>query len=144
MRDGGGIARRARSASGGFTLVETIAAATLLALGAAVLAAGIGQALHARTYARDTQRTAEVLDELMTKVYLIGPARLLEEGPTEGEVDERFTWRLTIERQLEADLYEAELWLGWTGPRGSRSAELYTLINDPIGSRNPLLAWDDL
>lgn len=135
--------RRRRSAAG-FTLVEALCAGVLLALVVATLGTTVSQAARLRGYAADTQRAAELLDLLLTRVDLIGPARLRYEGPTEGTIADRFHWRADVERRLEGDLYEVTLRLSWDRLGGRRTVEAHTLLNDRPGSRNPLLAWEDL
>ena len=98
---------------------------------------------------RDTQHAAQILDDLLTKIDIIGPLRLDYEGPTNGVIEDRFFWELQITPRLETDLYEIAVSVRWPTSKNSktgefRQAEAYTLLNDPPQSRNPVLEWDDL
>ena len=142
-----GASRRGHAA--GFTLVEALSAGIILAVSAVVIGSGVSQAVRSQSITRDTQRAAELLDQILTKIDLIGPSRLLYEGPTEGQINERFSWQATIEPRLEADLYEVSVKLRWqvpgySGQSGARVAEAHTMLNDPPRSRNAFLEWDEL
>jgi type II secretory pathway pseudopilin PulG len=133
---------------GGFTLVEALAAGVILALSAVVLGIAVTQGMRSLELARDYQRAAELLDRTLTKVDLIGPARLLLEGPTRGAFEpphDRFAWQLDISPRLEGYLYEVTVQITWSSPRGERrSTVAQTLLNDPPDSRPAELDWDDL
>ena len=85
---------------------------------------------------------------MLTRVDLIGPARLSTEGPTEGVFDppnERYSWSVAIAPELEGDLYNVTVRVHWRTADGrSRSAEAQTLLNDPPGARDAALTWGDL
>ncbi|MAE65373.1 MAG: hypothetical protein CMJ18_13965 [Phycisphaeraceae bacterium] len=143
-----------RNARRAFTLVEALAAGMILAMGTVTIATGIGQSAKMRARAREVERAAEVLDLVMTRIDLIGPARLRIEGPVEGTFGARHRWSAEIEPRLEADLYEIHLEVRWDPPSGrdrddaapdaERAVRLHTLLNDPPNSRNPILQWEDL
>ena len=99
-------------------------------------------AAHER--ARDYRRAAEMLDETLTKIDLIGPRRIEYEGPRDGQIDEHFAWKATVDQLIDGDLFEVAVEVYWSTPTGQRSVQARTLINDAIESRNPLLTWDDL
>ena len=142
------MGRATRRHRGGFTLVETLAAGMVLALSAAVLGTAITQGMRSLTLARDYQRAAELLDETLTKIDLIGPTRLLAEGPTEGAFDpphERFAWQAEIVPCTAGDLYDITVRVSWTTGRGGmRSAKARTMRNDPPETWQNELDWDDL
>ena len=132
----------------GFTLVETLVAGIILALSALVLATTISQGTHSLTLARDYQRAAELLDETLTKIDIIGPARLFYEGPAGDFFDpphDRFAWQAQIEPRTEGNLYEVTVRILWITPTGAtRSVEAQTLLNDSPKSRSTGLDWYSL
>ena len=130
--------------AGGFTLVEALGAASVLALAGSMIGVGVSSSLSSLTVARDRQRAAEVLDGLMTRIDLIGPARIQLEGPTDGTLDDGWNWSVDIEQRIEADLFDVTLEVSWPTAGGTRSAKVYTRLNDPPLSRSPLLRWQDL
>lgn len=142
------VPRRARARrAAGFTLVEALCAGMILSASAALIGMGVSQSLASLQRARDYQHAAELLNEVLTKIDLIGPGRLADEGPTEGgfdgRFDDRYRWNATIE-QLDGDLYEIKVRITWLVPGGEQIAEAHTLINDPLLSRSMMLEWDDL
>ncbi|KPK82648.1 MAG: hypothetical protein AMJ81_09670 [Phycisphaerae bacterium SM23_33] len=119
----------------------------VLALAAAVIAMGTSQTLESLELARDYQQAAELLDRLLTKIDLIGPERLLREGPLQGQFDppeHRFTWAASLRQRAEGHLYEVTVRVSWPVRGGRRSAEAQSLLNDPPGTRSPDLKWNDL
>ena len=139
------MARHIRRHRGGFTLVEALAAGTILAVFAGVIGTSVSQSLGSLTRARDYQRAAGLLDRVLTKVDMIGPSRVMSEGPLRGRFaapDDRFNWELEIDTGIDGHLYEVTARVLWNGGKGS--AEIETLINDPPKTRNPVLVWDDL
>lgn len=139
--------RQARRNRRGFTLVEALAAGVVLAMTAVVIGGAVTRSIHALTISRDLQRASELLEATMTRIDLIGPARLMSEGPTEGRFDppdDRFSWEAQIESLVETDLYEVTLTVRWPGAGGTRSAQLVTRLYDPPGMRDSQLQWEDL
>ena len=133
----------------GFTLVEVLVAGVILALSAGALGLTISNCMRSLTLARDYQQAAELLDKTFTKIDLIGPARILYEGPSEGLFEEsrheRFAWQAEIDSRLEGNLYEVTVRILWETPSGKvRFIEAQTLLNDPPGSRPSELYWDEL
>lgn len=141
------ISHRRSQIHRGFTLIEALVAGVLLAMVGAMVGLGASQAVRVSAETRDLERAAELLDATMTKIDLLGPSRIYTEGPTSGAFpppDERFRWEATVESLIDGDLYEVTLKLRWRTGTGERSAELVTRLNDPVGSRNALLQWEDL
>ena len=137
----------ARRFRGGFTVVEALTAGMILVMASVVLGGMVVGAMQSLRIAADTQRAAHLLDRTLTKIDMIGPSRLLAEGPTDGGFeapDDRFRWEADIESRLEGNLYEVTVRILWDTERGTRSVEAATLLNDPPLSRNPTLMWDDL
>jgi len=129
---------------GGFTLVECLLAGLVLAVFGAALASAIIQASAVRQRAADDRLAAQWLDEVMTRIDMIGPARMALEGPVGGQLDDRFSWEATFEQELLSDLYEVHVTLIWTTPGGQRSAQADTMLMDPVGWRGETLQWSDL
>ena len=136
---------RIRRCDGGFTLVETLVAGVILALSAVALGMTVSQSMRSLALARDYQRAAELLDKTLTKIDLIGPARLQFEGPTEDVFErphDRFAWQAKIEPGIQGHLYEVTVRILWETPGGTiRSIEGQTLLNDPPDSRTIELDW---
>ena len=142
------MSERIRRHSGGFTLVETLVAGVILALWAVTLGTTVSQSMRSLALARDFQQAAELLDETLTKIDMIGPARVISEGPIEGTFEaplERFSWRTEIEDRTEGHLYEVTVRIVWATPGGqTQSKEAQTLLNDPPDSRPAGLNWDEI
>ena len=142
------MSNRIKRQAGGFTLVEVLVAGVILALSAVALGVTISQSIRSLALARDYQRAAELLDETLTKIDLIGPSRLLFEGPTEDVFrppHEKFAWQAQIEPRTQGHLYEVTVRILWETPGGTqRSIEAQTLLNDPPDSRPTELDWDSL
>lgn len=77
----------------GFTLIEIVAAFSILALGLGLsmgIASGaIGQARRAATFTEAALNARSLLDAA-------GAGERLEEGTTEGEFDDRYEWTLDV------------------------------------------------
>jgi Tfp pilus assembly protein PilV len=129
----------------GFTLIEALAAGMILSISSVLIGVGVSQALASSQRARNYQRAAELMHEVLTKIDIIGPDRVAREGPLDGSFDDRFRWEATIEsRVAEGDLYDVTVRIIWDVPGGERSVKAHTMINDPLLSRSAVLEWDDL
>lgn len=140
-------APRPRVRACGFTVVEALAAGMILAGAAGVLGQIVAGTMESLRLARDTQRAAQLIDQTLTKIDLMGPARLLEQGPTEGSFfgpDAKFRWQAEIAARLQGHLYEVTVQVNWDTERGRRSAQATTLLNDPPLSRSAAVRWNDL
>src|SRR4051812_6645436 len=71
----------------GFTLIEMLVAGMILALATAVIATAVSHSYGSLADARDERRAATLMDDLLTKVDLIGPNRIANEGPHSGKFD---------------------------------------------------------
>jgi len=131
-----------------FTLVEALTAGVILTLAGTMLASAVSQGMRSLTLSRDTQRAAELLDRTLTKIDMIGPSRLMDEGPTEGVFPaphEKFRWQAQVEARTEGDLYDVTVRITWpTVYGGRRKVTGATRLNDPPKSRPEELEWDDL
>ncbi len=131
----------------GFTLVEVLSAGMVLAMSAAMIGSGVAGAMAGLHESRDSHRAAELLDETLTRIDLIGPDRILLEGPTEGrfpEPDQRFSWTAEIKSLDIGYLYSVTVRITWLGARGPDQVVARTLLNDAPQSHNELLTWQGL
>jgi type II secretory pathway pseudopilin PulG len=139
---------RERSRSrGGFTLLETLVAGMILAMSLAVMGTGLSHVYASLSEARDQRRAAVLLDELLTKADMIGPARLASEGPHAGQFDgqdQRFSWSLDIHNRPEGHLYDVTATLSWNVAGRNKTLRIQTYLDDPPNSRDALLKWGDL
>ncbi|NQU75926.1 MAG: prepilin-type N-terminal cleavage/methylation domain-containing protein [Planctomycetes bacterium] len=133
---------------GGFTLAEALVAGVILAISSAGLGMIVTGGMRSLSRARQYQQAAELLDRILTRIDLIGPARLLAEGPTEGTIDTPhgpWAWKAIIDTRPEGCLYDVTVSLTWLMPAGQRqSVQAQTFLNDPPGARSAELKWDDL
>jgi type II secretory pathway component PulJ len=139
--------RAARPSRGGFTVIEALTAGIILVLAAGVLGRAVSLSMASLRLAKDTQRAAQLLDRTLTKIDMIGPQRMLEEGLLEGVFegpDSRFSWSAEIESRLEGHLYDVTVEITWDADGGTRSVEAATRLNDPPLSRDQMLQWDEL
>lgn len=128
----------------GFTLVEALCAGMILSVSTAMIGLGVSQSVASLQRARNYQKAAELLDEVLTKIDIMGPERILRQGPTEGSFDDQFRWKATINSRLEGDLYDVTVRIIWAVPGGERSVEARTMINDLVMSRSMAFRWDEL
>ena len=139
---------RRRAGHRGFTVVETLVAGVILAAGAVVIGLSVRQGLRATELAGQYQAAAELLDQVMSKVDLIGPDAMLASGPAAGAFDapnERFNWEVQVEVTDTTDLYQVTARIDWSRVDGSQAqVEAQTLMYDKPGSRPAGLEWDGL
>jgi hypothetical protein len=109
-----------------------------------MISTGVSHALASATAARDKRHAAMLLDEVLTRIDVIGPYRLSTQGPTQGRIADRFHWEADIEKADLGDLYEVTATIGWDTPLGPRSVSARTRIADPPGARRLGLNWEDL
>ena len=136
--------KRTKARAGGFTLVEALAAGMILAMFAAVIASSVSTSAAALALARDQQRAAGYLDQVLTRIDLLGPDRMARMGPSSGQLDEQFSWRASYEPMIEGYLYQVTVTIEWRTPQRMHSVSGYTMLNDPPNSRSALLRWDEL
>lgn len=146
-----GVRRR-----GGFTLVECLVAGTVLALFGGTIAIAAAQAGGANRRGVERRAAAQRLDAVLTKIDVLGPARMSIEGPFGGELESdeseqgprgrAWAWSASIVQEgTWADLYIVEATVRWVGSTGkTRSVSARTRMFDPVGSRTVLAGWDDL
>ena len=144
----GAITPRGRwGAPHAFTLIEVLAAGIILSLAGGVIAASLAQSYRSLADARDERRAAALLDELLTKIDMIGPARIASEGPRDGVfsgADERFSWTAEIGNRPQGHLYQVTVTLSWPAAGRTRTVRVQTYLNDPPDSRDSTLKWNEL
>ncbi len=131
---------------GGFTIIESLVAGIILAIFAAAIAGAVARSSQAAARADDRRLAAGWLDEVFTRIDVIGPATLATEGPVDGELDERFSWSAAF-TQVDAppDLYDVAVTIRYTTPSGSTAAVRgYTRLYDPPGLRAATVTWEGL
>jgi Tfp pilus assembly protein PilV len=141
------VRRRASRSRQGFTLIEALVAGIILAMAGTVVGTALVHAYGALGEARDERRAAILLDDLLTKIDMIGPARIASEGPHQGKcdgTDERFAWSIDIQNRPQGHLYEVAVTLSWTYAGRDKTACIRTYLNDPPKSRDGTLKWRDL
>ncbi len=129
---------------GGFTLIECLLAGIVMAGFGAVLTLSIGQGVSTIARAEDDRLAAQWLDEVLTRIDIVGPSELSYAGPVSGVLDERFSWEASIEQEALSDLYTVGVTISWSTPRGSRTVKAHTLLMDPPGWRAAGIRWGDL
>ena len=138
---GSGLYRR------GFTLIETLIAGIILALAIAVMGTTVSHSYGTLADARDERRAAALMEELLTKIDLIGPARMASEGPHGGSFDapdDRFSWSLDISNRPQGHLYQVDVTVSWANGAHQKTIRIQTYLNDPPKSRDSTLKWRDL
>ena len=133
-----------RARQRGFTIVECLLAGVILAVFSAAIATAVGQARAAARRGEDVRLAADRLDEVMTKIDMVGPARLLQDGPMRGDLDERFSWSATIEDELLGDLYTVTVTIRWQTGGKIQSVTGYTQFQDTPDSKHAAGSWYDL
>jgi general secretion pathway protein I len=137
----------------GFTLVELVAAFVIFAIGFGVLLQILSTCLHATAQASDYTRVSLWAQSLLDTQ---GVGEALKEGSYGGKFDERYTWRLNVQKipppeeplmaaapaagnagtpAIEAvpvgppiiDLYQLELVVSWGGYYLTHNARFVTL-----------------
>jgi type II secretory pathway pseudopilin PulG len=138
--------RQRRHCGAGFTVIEALAAGMLLALAGMAIGRAVVGAMGSLRLSSQLQQAAQLLDQTLTRIDLIGPSRLLEEGPTEGEFDDNpgFRWSAEIEPRFEGYLYDVTVRVTWDTAEGPRPVEAATRLNDPPDSRSAAIRWDEL
>jgi type II secretory pathway pseudopilin PulG len=132
----------------GFTLVEVLAAGTILTVWGAVLAVSVRQSMRSLDAAGRVDTAAELIDETLTKIDVIGPAALYAEGPTAGQFappHDQYAWQVEIVPLTDGDLYDVAVTVSWRDALGRvRQADAETLLNDPPGGRPAGLHWGSM
>jgi hypothetical protein len=123
-------------------------AGVILALSVTAIGAVITTSFRSLERSREYQTAAELLDRTLTRIDMVGPARLELEGPTQGGFEaphEAYAWKASITPMTEGHLYDVIVTVSWQTPGGRHgSVQAETFLNDPPESRPPALKWEDL
>ena len=131
-------------------------AGTVLALFGSAIAIAAAQAGAASRRGVERRMAAQQLDAVLTKIDVLGPARMSVEGPFGGALETAqdglaprgggWSWSAVIALEgAWADLYTVEVTVRWTGSAGQpRSITTRTRLFDPVGSRTVQAGWDEL
>ncbi len=128
----------------GFTIVECLLAGVILAIFAVTIATSVGQAGNAARRGEDLRQAADRLNEVFTRIDMIGPSQLMYEGPTQGELDSKFAWVSVIEEDVLTDLYNIKVTISWSTNGKVSSIVGYTQIYDPPEANHTTANWYDL
>jgi len=138
---------RRRHRHTGFTLIEVLVAGMILAISAAVMGTALSHAYASLSEARDERRAAILLDDLLTKIDMVGPARIADQGPRQGNFDgsdARFSWSVDIKSRPQGHLYDITATLSWASGKQNKSVQAHTYLNDAPNSRDATIRWRDL
>ncbi len=133
-----------RARDQGFTIVECLLAGVILALFSATIVTAVSQAGAAARRGEELRLAAGWLQEVMTRIDMVGPARLLREGPLRGELDTRFTWSATIKEESIGSLYDVQVTIHWLSGKRTSSVVGYTQFQDPPEAQHTAGSWYDL
>ena len=133
-RMGGRAAFRDRQS--GFSLIEVLVAFTIFALVVGTALAVVSVSLRLADTSRDFTSALSVAENVLGRAGADIP---LDGGAREGEVDERYAWRLTSERVAggrngsasELDAYRVVVEVVWVEAGRSRDVRLETVRLDP-------------
>jgi Tfp pilus assembly protein PilV len=132
----------------GFTLVEVLAAGTILTVWGGVLAVSVRQSMRSLDAAEHVDTAAELIDQVLAKIDIVGPAAVHSAGPTNGKFrppHDGFAWQAEIVPLTDGALYDVTVTVTWRDVFGrDRQADAETLLNDPPGSRPDGLDWESL
>jgi prepilin-type N-terminal cleavage/methylation domain-containing protein len=116
----------------GFTLVEVIAASSLLALGVVVIAAITSKSVDALRLDTEYARAWEVLDRQLTIIDYVGIDTVTEKRMTEGNFAEggtNYRWSLTITDELYDKLKRVDITVMWERGGKARKISATTMFN---------------
>ena len=123
-------------------------AGVILSAGSVVIGLSVRQGLRALASARQQQVAAALLDEVFSKVDLIGPEAMLATGRTSGSFrppNDGCAWSVQVDPLATPNLYQVTVGVYWPRADGSTgSVEAQTLMHDSPGTRPEGLEWDDL
>lgn len=121
----------------GFTLVETVLGAGILAFAVIMLVAGTTRALAGARLNRQRELAAALLDRQLTMIDYIGIEEFIEFGQTEGEFDEyegRYGWQVVAEPQLIGNLYKVSMTVSWLDGNRPYSISVDTMLNGRLAA----------
>ena len=116
----------------GFTLVEALLSAAILAGAVLVLVAGTTRALGGTRLNRQRELAASLLDRQLSMIDYIGIEEFIELGQMEGEFDEfegMYGWKVVTEAQDIGLLYKVSITVSWIESNRPYSVSVDTLLN---------------
>ncbi|HUT31798.1 MAG TPA: hypothetical protein VMX13_18565 [Sedimentisphaerales bacterium] len=116
----------------GFTLVEALLGAAILAGAVLVLVAGVTRALGGTRLNRQRELAASLLDRQLSMIDYIGIEEFMELGRMEGEFDEyegRYRWKVVTEAQDIGFLYKVNITVSWVEGNRPYSVSVDTMLN---------------
>jgi type II secretory pathway pseudopilin PulG len=116
----------------GFTLVEALLSAAILAGAVLVLVAGTTRALGGTRLNRQRELAASLLDRQLSMIDYIGIEEFIELGQMEGEFDEfegRYGWKVVTEAQDIGLLYKVSITVSWIESNRPYSVSVDTMLN---------------
>lgn len=117
----------------GFTLLEVLVALTILSISLGVLMQVFGGGLRSAVLAEEYSQAALHAESLLTALGVENP---LTAGSDGGRIDDRYSWRSTVEpfvledveiNEAEAQAYRVVLEVSWDEGERTRSVVLETL-----------------
>jgi hypothetical protein len=116
----------------GFTLIEAIAGAGILAFAVIMLVAGTTRALAGARLNRQRELAAALLDRQLAMIDYIGIEEFIELGQMEGEFDEfegEYVWEVAVEPELIGNLYKVSMTVMWVDGNRPYSISVDTKLN---------------
>lgn len=121
----------------GFTLVETLAAAVILAASVVVLCSITTRCMNQTSLHEDYDQAWSVLDRQLKTLDVTGVNKLLLEGKMEGTYDSfgrPFGWKITISDTDTTGLYEVAVTVNWEHQRQPHTIETTTWFYNDAGA----------
>ena len=125
------MTQRTKKISGGFTLVETIAACVVLCLAVMLLARGTTRYLVETRLNRQYEIAAALADKQITLIDYFGIENFVESGQTEGQFEdfEGYHWTAAATSQGVGNLYLVNVTVGWVHRNRPYSVSVDTMLN---------------
>ena len=123
---------RARKNGTGFTLVETIAASTILCMAVLALGAIGTRALVETRLNRQYEVAAALADNQLTWIDYIGVEDFIESGQMEGVTEQfetGYRWEVVTEYQGTDNLYHVNITVSWIERNRLHSISVNTRLN---------------
>jgi Tfp pilus assembly protein PilV len=116
----------------GFTLIEALLSAAILAGAVLVLVAGVTRALGGTRLNRQRELASSLLDRQLSMIDYIGIEEFVELGQMEGEFDEfegMYRWKVVTEAQDIGFLYKVNITVSWVEGNRPYRVSVDTMLN---------------